>query len=115
MLTGVRPLWGRGLPAQEVISGMLAAFGAQVRVAESGHRRSHYWFAQRPEVLIADWYADGCLRPDEQGGRWIPTAGSSLPRSRSRFMSSPQDRLQALRRAIKITSPRRWRPRSCPL
>jgi len=99
MLMGVRLLVVDDDPgARELITGMLAGFGAQVSVAESGQAALSLLFSQRPDVLIAD-----LGMPDMDGYALIeqvraldPDFGGLTPAIAVTAYASPQDRLRAL-------------------
>jgi CheY-like chemotaxis protein len=99
MLTGLRVLVVDDDPgARELISGMLAGFGAQVSVAESGQAALTLLFAQRPDVLIADLgmpAMDGYALI-EQVRALAPGFGGQTPAVAVTAYASPQDRLRAL-------------------
>jgi signal transduction histidine kinase len=99
MLTGVRLLVVDDDPgARELISGMLAGFGAEVSVAESGQAALTLLFAQRPDVLIADLgmpAMDGYALI-EQVRALEPDFGGQTPAVAVTAYASPQDRLRAL-------------------
>ena len=99
MLTGVRLLVVDDDPgARELISGMLAGFGAQVSVAESGQAALSLLFAQRPDVLIADLGMPGMdgYALIEQVRALEPDFGGQTPAVAVTAYASPQDRLRAL-------------------
>ena len=99
MLTGLRLLVVDDDPgARELISGMLAGFGAQVSVAEGGQAALKLLFAERPDVLIADL---GMPEMDgyaliEQVRALDPDFGGKTPAVAVTAYASPQDRLRAL-------------------
>jgi signal transduction histidine kinase len=99
MLTGVRLLVVDDDPgARELISGMLAGFGAEVSVADSGQAALTLLFAQRPDVLIADLgmpAMDGYALI-EQVRALDPDFGGQTPAVAVTAYASPQDRLRAL-------------------
>jgi signal transduction histidine kinase len=99
LLTGVRLLVVDDDPgARELISGMLAGFGAEVSVAESGQAALTLLFAQRPDVLIADLgmpAMDGYALI-EQVRALDPEFGGQTPAVAVTAYASPQDRLRAL-------------------
>jgi CheY-like chemotaxis protein len=99
MLTGLRLLVVDDDPgARELITGMLAGFGAQVIVAEGGQAALQLLFAERPDVLIADL---GMPEMDgyaliEQVRALDPDFGGKTPAVAVTAYASPQDRLRAL-------------------
>ena len=99
MLTGLRLLVVDDDPgARELISGMLAGFGAQVIVAEGGQAALKLLFAERPDVLIADLgmpEMDGYALID-QVRALDPDFGGKTPAVAVTAYASPQDRLRAL-------------------
>jgi signal transduction histidine kinase len=99
MLMGVRLLVVDDDPgARELISGMLAGFGADVSVAENGRAALTSLLAQPPDVLIADL---GMPEMDgftliEQVRALDPDFGGRTPAVAVTAYASPQDRLRAL-------------------
>jgi signal transduction histidine kinase len=99
MLAGLRLLVVDDDPgARELISGMLAGYGAQVMVAEDGQGALKLLFAERPDVLIADL---GMPEMDgyaliEQVRALDPDFGGKTPAVAVTAYASPQDRLRAL-------------------
>lgn len=99
MLVGLRLLVVDDDPgARELISGMLAGYGAQVMVAEDGQGALKLLFAERPDVLIADL---GMPEMDgyaliEQVRALDPDFGGKTPAVAVTAYASPQDRLRAL-------------------
>jgi CheY-like chemotaxis protein/anti-sigma regulatory factor (Ser/Thr protein kinase) len=99
MLTGLRLLVVDDDPgARELISGMLAGFGAHVIIAEGGQAALKLLFAERPDVLIADL---GMPEMDgyaliEQVRTLDPDLGGKTPAVAVTAYASPQDRLRAL-------------------
>ena len=99
MLTGVRLLVVDDDPgARELISGMLAGFGADVSIAENGRAALTSLLAQPPDVLIADL---GMPEMDgftliEQVRALDPDFGGRTPAVAVTAYASPQDRLRAL-------------------
>jgi signal transduction histidine kinase len=99
MLAGLRLLVVDDDPgARELISGMLAGYGARVMVAEDGQGALKLLFAERPDVLIADL---GMPEMDgyaliEQVRALDPDFGGKTPAVAVTAYASPQDRLRAL-------------------
>jgi len=99
MLMGVRLLVVDDDPgARELISGMLAGFGAQVKVAENGRVALTVLLEHRPDVLIAD-----LGMPEMDGYALIEQVralgadfGGRTPAVAVTAYASPQDRLRAL-------------------